>query len=30
MYKSTASMENGVESVKKNAPGAPIVEATQA
>ena len=27
MYKSTASMENGIESVKKNAPGAPTVEA---
>ena len=27
MYKSTASMENGIESVKKNGPGAPTVEA---
>ena len=27
MYKSTASMENGIESVKNNAPGAPITEA---
>lgn len=27
MYESTASMENGIESVKKNAPGAPTVEA---
>ena len=27
MYKSTASMENGIESVKTNAPDAPIVEA---
>jgi len=27
MYKSTAAMENGIESVKKNAPGAPTVEA---
>lgn len=26
MYESTASMENGIESVKKNAPGAPTVE----
>jgi uncharacterized protein YegP (UPF0339 family) len=25
-YNSTASMENGIESVKKNAPGAPTVE----
>ncbi|CAN5370189.1 YegP family protein [soil metagenome] len=27
MYKSVASMENGIESVKKNAPDAPTVEA---
>jgi uncharacterized protein YegP (UPF0339 family) len=27
MYKSTASMENGIESVKTNGPDAPIVEA---
>ncbi len=27
MYKSTASMENGIESVKKNGPGAQTVEA---
>ncbi len=27
MYKSAAAMENGIESVKKNAPGAPTVEA---
>jgi uncharacterized protein len=26
-YSSAASMENGIESVKSNAPGAPIVEA---
>ncbi len=26
MYKSTSSMENGIESVKKNAPGAATVE----
>ncbi|CAN5406927.1 YegP family protein [soil metagenome] len=26
MYKSTASMENGIESVKKNGPDAPTVE----
>jgi uncharacterized protein YegP (UPF0339 family) len=26
MYESTASMENGIESVKKNAPDAPTVE----
>ena len=26
MYSSTTSMENGIESVKKNAPGASIVE----
>jgi uncharacterized protein YegP (UPF0339 family) len=26
-YSSTAAMENGIESVKKNAPGAPTVEA---
>ena len=27
MYKSASAMENGIESVKKNAPGAPTVEA---
>ena len=27
MYSSKASMENGIESVMKNAPGAPTVEA---
>lgn len=27
MYKSNASMENGIESVKKNGPAAPTVEA---
>lgn len=27
MYESTASMENGIESVKKNGPDAPTVEA---
>ncbi len=26
MYESTSSMENGIESVKKNAPGSPTVE----
>jgi uncharacterized protein YegP (UPF0339 family) len=30
MYSSTSAMENGIASVKKNAPGAPVVELTEA
>lgn len=30
MYESTAAMENGIESVKKNAPDAPTVDAADA